>query len=79
MNIFEKVKEAICKVHPGVDESEIDLDALLGDDLEIDSLGKVELALEIEDTFGCNLPDEELRNIATVGDIISLIELKLKD
>ena len=76
MNVFEVVKEAICRVQPGIDESRIAPGALLKEDLEIDSLGRVELALALEDAFGLILPDEELENIATVGDIVSLVEPK---
>ncbi len=79
MDIFEQVKKAIYKVQPGIDEAKIVPQALLGEDLEIDSLGRVELALAIEDAFGFYLPDEELESIATVGDAVSLIESKLKD
>ena len=78
MEVFELVKNAICKVQPGVDETKIVPDAALGDDLGIDSLGRVELALAIEDSFGFYLPDTELEDIATVGDAITLIESKLR-
>ena len=78
MEVFDKVKSAICKVQPGIDENKIVPEARLGKDLEIDSLGRVELALAMEDTFGFYLADEELENVATIGDIISLIEAKLK-
>ena len=77
MDTFEQVKEAICKVQPGVDQSKITPSALLGEDLEIDSLGMVELALALEDALGVQLPDEELEKIATVGDAVSLIESKM--
>ena len=76
MDIFEQIKQAICKVQPGVDENKIASSALLKEDLEIDSLGRVELALALEDAFGLILPDEELEDIATVGDIVSLVESK---
>ncbi|MBL7208882.1 MAG: acyl carrier protein [Dehalococcoidia bacterium] len=76
MNIFEVIKEAICRVQPGIDENRIASSALLKEDLEIDSLGRVELALALEDAFGLILPDEELEDIATVGDIVSLVESK---
>ena len=78
MDVFEKVKGAIRKVQPGIDESKITPEALLTKDLEIDSLGMVELALAIEDSFGFYIPDEELENVSTVGDAVSLIESKLR-
>ena len=79
MDIFEQVKKAVCKVQPGVDESKIVPSALLGNDLDIDSLGMVELALALEDSIGLYLPDDELEDIATIGDAVALIESKLKN
>ena len=48
MNVYEEVKKAIRKVAPGLDESKIVPGALLKEDLEIDSLDRVELTLELE-------------------------------
>ncbi len=78
MNIYEEVKKAICKVQPGIDENKIVPGALLKEDLEIDSLAQVEMTLVIEDALGLTLPGEELDNVLTVGDVISLIESKLR-
>lgn len=79
MDVFEKIKQAIIKVQPGIDETKIVPAARLTEDLEIDSLTKVELALAMEDAFGFYLPDEELQNVATVSDAIALIESKMKE
>jgi acyl carrier protein len=78
MNILEEVKKAIFKVQPGLDESKIVPAALLKEDLEIDSLAQVEMVLMLEDTLNITLPDEDLDNIFTVGDVIALIESKLR-
>ena len=77
MDVFEKIKQAIIKVQPGIDETKIIPSARLTEDLEIDSLTKVELALAMEDAFGFYLPDNELETIATVNDAVSLIQSKL--
>jgi acyl carrier protein len=79
MNVYEEVKKAIRKVAPGLDENKIVSGALLKEDLELDSLDRVELTLELENTLGFYLVDEELVNITTVGDIVSLIEEKSKE
>jgi acyl carrier protein len=79
MNVYEEVKKAIRKVAPGLDESKLAPSALLKEDLELDSLDRVELTLELENTLGFYLMDEELVNITTVGDIVSLIEEKSKE
>jgi acyl carrier protein len=79
MDVFEKIKQAIVKVQPGIDEAKILPGARLTEDLGIDSLTKVELALAMEDAFGFYLPDSELEKISTVDDTVALIESKLKD
>jgi acyl carrier protein len=79
MNVYEEVKKAIRKVAPGLNESKIVPSALLKEDLELDSLDRVELTLELENTLGFYLMEEELVNITTVGDIVSLIEEKSKE
>ncbi|MBM3120238.1 MAG: acyl carrier protein [Chloroflexi bacterium] len=78
MNIFEEVKKALCKVNPGLEEDKVVVSALLKDDLDIDSLDLVEVALTLEDAFGLTLPEDDLDTVTTVGDIVSLIETRLK-
>ncbi|UCH51750.1 MAG: acyl carrier protein [Chloroflexota bacterium] len=78
MNVFEEVKKALCKASAGLDESKVVSGALLKDDLDIDSLDLVEVAMTLEDTFNLTLPEDEMENIRTVGDIVSVIEARLK-
>jgi acyl carrier protein len=61
----------------GLDEARITVDADLEDDLEIDSLGVVELLMALEDAFGVKIPDEEAEDIRTVGETVDLLEAKL--
>ena len=78
MDVFDEVKKAIRKVNPGIDESKIVSDALLKDDLDIDSLDLVEVAMALEDVFNLTLDEDEMDNIKRVGDIVSLVEARLK-
>jgi len=55
----------------------ITLAASFETDLEVDSLGVVELLMALEDAFGVSIPDEEAERIVTVGDAVSLIAEKL--
>ena len=50
----------------------------LRDDLEIDSLDGLEMIFEIEERFHIDIQDDEKMKIATVGDVLHLIESKLK-
>lgn len=40
------------------------------DDLQIDSLDKINISFEIEDTFNIRIPDDSISNLKTVGDIV---------
>lgn len=61
----------------GLDESKISNDARFEEDLEVDSLGVVELLMALEDEFGVQIPDEEAENIGTVGQAVDLVANKL--
>ncbi|HHU09259.1 MAG TPA: acyl carrier protein, partial [Intrasporangiaceae bacterium] len=43
------------------------------DDLDIDSLSMMTIVVNAEDRFGVRIPDEEVKNLATVGDAVSYI------
>ncbi len=60
-----------------VDEEDVKLESNLYEDLKIDSLSAVELALELETEFDISIEDEELAKLETVQDIINLIEAKI--
>lgn len=59
-----------------VDKSEVTPEATLRGDLHIDSMAAVNLSFEIEGKFDVKISDEELANLKTVGDIVSLLESK---
>ncbi len=60
-----------------IDREKITLDATFEEDLEVDSLGVVELLMALEDNFGVKIPDEEAENIATVGQAVDLVHSKI--
>jgi acyl carrier protein len=45
--------------------------------LGLDSLAMIELLFKIEETFDLEIPNEDLSNIATVGDVIGYVERRL--
>ncbi|MEX1280414.1 MAG: acyl carrier protein [Acidimicrobiia bacterium] len=61
----------------GLDEDKIKPEARFEEDLEVDSLGVVELLMALEDEFGVAIPDEEAESIGTVGEAIDVVSQKL--
>ncbi|MGI8695088.1 MAG: acyl carrier protein [Mycobacteriales bacterium] len=58
----------------GVKPDDVTPEKSFVDDLDVDSLSMVEVALASEDKFGVKIPDDELSNLKTVGDAIAYIE-----
>lgn len=71
--MFEKVRDIVVNTL-SCDAEKVTADARLAEDLEADSLDAVELNMAIEDELGIAIPDEELTNLKTVGDIVSYLE-----
>jgi acyl carrier protein len=40
------------------------------DELQIDSLDKINISFEIEDIFHIQIPDDSISNLRTVGDVV---------
>ncbi|MGQ0715880.1 MAG: acyl carrier protein [Pseudonocardiales bacterium] len=57
----------------GVETSEITPEKSFVDDLDIDSLSMVEIAVQVEDRFGVKVPDDVLGNLKTVGDAMDYV------
>jgi acyl carrier protein len=49
----------------------------LRDDLGLDSMATIELLFRIEEAFDLQIPDEDLRGLATVGDVTAYVEKRL--
>lgn len=61
----------------GLDASKINDGANFEEDLEVDSLGVVEVLMALEDEFGVRIPDEEAENITSVGEAVDMVLAKL--
>ena len=74
--VFDKVKGLFVE-DLGIDESKVTMDAKLEEDLEIDSLGIVEVVMAFEDEFEIEIDDEELADVKTVGQAVNLLHSKI--
>ncbi len=60
----------------GVDRKSLTPEANLLDDLGADSLDVVELVMALEEEFGIEVPDDDVENIRTIGDIVQYVEAR---
>lgn len=74
---IEKRMNGLLVSELGLDEAKLNTDARFEEDLEVDSLGVVELLMALEDEFGVAIPDEEAENIGTVGQAVDIVIAKL--
>ncbi|WP_405161023.1 meromycolate extension acyl carrier protein AcpM [Nocardia sp. NBC_01499] len=58
----------------GIEVSEVQLERSFVDDLEIDSLSLVEIAVQLEDKYSVKIPDEDLASLRTVGDAVAYVQ-----
>ena len=69
---FEKIRAMICEEYE-IDEDEVTPETNL-EDLNFDSLDMIEIAMDIEDEFNVEVPDEVLEKFVTIGDIVEFLE-----
>ena len=77
MNVFEEVKKIIvselnCK------PEQVTLDVNLKDDLGADSIDAVQIVMDIEDTFGITVDEDNAQSMRTVKNIVEYIEANTK-
>lgn len=58
----------------GVDPATINADTDIIKDLGADSLDVVELLMTLEESEGKTIPEDQVQNIKTVGDIVKVLE-----
>ncbi len=71
--VFEKIKKILCE-QLDVEEDDITMDTNIVEDLGADSLDIVDLIMSVEDEFELEVPDDQVENIKTVGDVVNYIE-----
>jgi acyl carrier protein len=70
--VMAKVREHL-SAELEVDAARIQPDTRFRDDLDADSLDLYELVMELEDTYGIRVSEEEAARIATVADAVDFV------
>ena len=57
----------------GLDTDSVQSDKSFTEDLDIDSLSMMTIVVNAEERFGVRIPDDEVKNLTTVGDAVAFI------
>jgi acyl carrier protein len=57
----------------GIATDSVELDKSFTDDLDIDSISMMTIVVNAEEKFDVKIPDEEVKNLQTVGDAVTYI------
>ena len=71
--LFDEVKE-ILVAQLDINEDKVEAESSLSDDLDMDSLDAIDLAMTIEEQYSVEVPEEALENFKTVEDVVTFIE-----
>jgi acyl carrier protein len=63
----------------GVPADEVTPSKSFVDDLDIDSLSMVEIAVAAQDKFGVEIPDDQLKDLTTVQDVVNFVSKNAGD
>jgi acyl carrier protein len=65
---------SIMKEVVGTEPASVTEDKTFAEDLDVDSLSMVEIAVELGNRVGVDIPDAEMANIKTVKDAVDYVE-----
>jgi len=72
LEILEGLGEIVEEI-AGVPAADVTPGKSFVDDLDIDSLSMVEIAVAAQDKFGVEIPDEQLKDLKTVQDVVTFV------
>jgi acyl carrier protein len=73
MNDLETKVRGIVAAQLDVDPDRLVPTARLGEDLCVDSLSAIELTMVLEDEFDIALPEEDVADVRTYGDVVTVV------
>ncbi len=58
----------------GLPVESVELDKSFTEDLDIDSLSMTSIVVQAEDKFDVKIPDEDIKNLSTVRDVVAYVQ-----
>ena len=73
METFDRVRDILCE-QLDIESDEVTTEASILDDLGAESLDVVDLVMNLEEAFDTEIPDEDIEQLKTVGDVVRYID-----
>ena len=77
VELVERVR-GLASTHLDLAPERLRREALLGEDLGVDSLAAIELGMVLEDEFGISLPDDVLAGVLSFGDLVDVVTTRVE-
>ncbi len=74
--VFERIREYLAD-QLDVDPAKISADSDIVNDFGADSLDVIDMITTLSDEFGIDIPDEDIENFHTVGDVVTYVEERI--
>ena len=75
--VFDEIVELLSE-QLNVDKSTLTRDTRFVEDLHTDSLDMVEMLISLEDKYNISVPDEDAKDLQTIGKLADYVEEKIK-
>ena len=79
----DEIKDVILEIIADIDEeadfAQLDADAPLRDQLDLDSMDFLDIVMELRKRYKMQIPEEEYPQLATLTSCVNYLEPKLKD
>ncbi|WP_024784625.1 acyl carrier protein [Streptococcus mutans] len=75
--IFDRISNLI-KEQLHNEKIEVTVETNIQEDLGIDSIALMEFIITLEDEFNLNIPDEDVEDIQTMGELVDYLSRRLK-
>ena len=73
MERAEIISQILAILEDVAEVSPDDVNSVLMDDLDLSSMEILTIVADLEETFGLRIPEKELRNFVTIGDLVDYL------
>ena len=74
--VFERIRDYLAD-QLDVDPEKITLESDIVNDFGADSLDVIDMITTLSDEFGLDIPDEDIENFHTIGDVVNSVEERI--